>query len=56
MPIFSELFPLTDFFRAFRSVNLYRANWDFITGDLTALAAGALVAATVREALCRTGL
>jgi hypothetical protein len=43
MRIFSELFPLTDFFRAFRSVNLYRANWDFITGDLTALAAGALV-------------
>jgi ABC-2 type transport system permease protein len=41
--IFSELFPLTHFCRAFRSVNLYRANWDFIAGDLTALAAGAIV-------------
>jgi ABC-type multidrug transport system ATPase subunit/ABC-type multidrug transport system permease subunit len=41
--IFSELFPLTHFCRAFRSVNLYRAHWDFIAGDLTALAIGALV-------------
>jgi ABC-type multidrug transport system permease subunit len=41
--IFSELFPLTNFCRAFRSVNLYQANWHFIAGDLMALAAGALV-------------
>ena len=41
--IFSELFPLTHFCRAFRSVNLYRASWDFISGDLIALAIGALV-------------
>jgi ABC-type multidrug transport system ATPase subunit/ABC-type multidrug transport system permease subunit len=41
--IFSELFPLTHFCRAFRSVNLYRANWDFIAGDLSALAVGAIV-------------
>jgi ABC-type multidrug transport system ATPase subunit/ABC-type multidrug transport system permease subunit len=41
--IFSELFPLTHFCRAFRSVNLYRAHWDFIAGDLLALAIGALV-------------
>jgi ABC-type multidrug transport system permease subunit len=41
--IFSELFPLTHFCRAFRSVNLFRANWDFIGGDLMALAAGAIV-------------
>jgi ABC-type multidrug transport system permease subunit len=41
--IFSELFPLTHFCRAFRSVNLFRANWDFIAGDLTALAVGAIV-------------
>jgi ABC-type multidrug transport system ATPase subunit/ABC-type multidrug transport system permease subunit len=41
--IFSELFPLTHFCRAFRSVNLYRANWDFISGDLMALAIGVVV-------------
>lgn len=31
------------FFGAVRSVNLFRANWDFIGGDLTALAVGAIV-------------
>jgi ABC-type multidrug transport system ATPase subunit/ABC-type multidrug transport system permease subunit len=41
--IFSELFPLTHFCRAFRSVNLYRAHWDFISVDLLALAIGAIV-------------
>jgi ABC-type multidrug transport system ATPase subunit/ABC-type multidrug transport system permease subunit len=41
--IFSELFPLTHFCRAFRSVNLYRADWNFIAGDLAALAVGAIV-------------
>jgi ABC-type multidrug transport system permease subunit len=41
--IFSELFPLTHFCRAFRSVNLYRADWSSIAGDLTALAVGAIV-------------
>jgi ABC-type multidrug transport system ATPase subunit/ABC-type multidrug transport system permease subunit len=41
--VFSELFPLTHFCRAFRSVNLYRASWDFISGDLIALAVGAVV-------------
>jgi ABC-type multidrug transport system permease subunit len=41
--IFSELFPLTHFCRAFRSVNLYRAHWDFIAVDLLALGIGAVV-------------
>jgi hypothetical protein len=41
--MFFGLFPLTHFFRAFRSVNLFRANWDFIGGDLTALAVGVIV-------------
>jgi ABC-type multidrug transport system permease subunit len=41
--VFSELFPLTHFCCAFRSVNLFRANWDFIGGDLTALAVDGIV-------------
>jgi ABC-2 type transport system permease protein len=40
---FSELFPLTHFCRAFRSVNLYNADFGFIAGDLVCLAAGAIV-------------
>jgi ABC-2 type transport system permease protein len=51
--IFSELFPLTHFCRAFRSVNLYRANWDFIAGDLAALAVGALVTCVAAAYLLR---
>jgi ABC-2 type transport system permease protein len=41
--IFSELFPLTHFCRAFRSVNMYGANFGFIAADLIALAAGAVI-------------
>jgi ABC-type multidrug transport system permease subunit len=52
--IFSELFPLTHFCRAFRSVNLYRASWDFIAGDLIALAVGAVVTCVGAAYLLRT--
>ena len=52
--IFSELFPLTHFARAFRSVNMYRANWDFIAGDLIALAVGAIVTCVGAAYLLRT--
>jgi ABC-2 type transport system permease protein len=41
--IFSELFPLTHFCRAFRSVNMYGADLGFIATDLIALAAGAVI-------------
>jgi ABC-2 type transport system permease protein len=41
--IFSELFPLTHFCRAFRSVNMYGADFGFIAADLIALAAGAVI-------------
>jgi ABC-2 type transport system permease protein len=41
--IFSELFPLTHFCRAFRSVNMYGANFGFIAADLIALAVGAVI-------------
>ena len=51
--IFSELFPLTHFCRAFRSVNLYRAHWDFIAADLVALAIGALVTCVAAAYLLR---
>jgi ABC-2 type transport system permease protein len=40
---FSELFPLTHFCRAFRSVNLYSADFGMISFDLVCLAAGAIV-------------
>jgi ABC-2 type transport system permease protein len=40
---FSELFPLTHFCRAFRSVNLYNADFRAIAVDLICLAAGAVV-------------
>jgi ABC-2 type transport system permease protein len=40
---FSELFPLTHFCRAFRSVNLYNADLGAIAVDLICLAAGAIV-------------
>src|SRR5258708_16640612 len=40
--IFSYLFPLTHFFHASRTVNLYRAHWDFIAADLMALAIAAI--------------
>ena len=52
--IFSELFPLTHFCRAFRSVNMYRANWDLIAGDLIALAIGAVVTCVGAAYLLRT--
>lgn len=39
----SELFPLTHFCRAFRLVNLYRADPQFYAPDLIVLAAGVLV-------------
>src|SRR6202045_2767243 len=53
--IFSELFPLTHFCRAFRSVNLYRAHWDFIAGDLMALAVGAIITCVGAAYLLRVG-
>lgn len=39
----SELFPLTHFCRAFRMVNLYRADISYVTLDLTVLFLGAVV-------------
>ena len=41
--IFSELFPLTHFCRAFRSVNLYNADLAYIAGDLLFLAIGSVL-------------
>jgi ABC-2 type transport system permease protein len=40
---FSELFPLTHFCRAFRSVNLYGADFGMISFDLVCLGIGAIV-------------
>ncbi len=40
---FAELFPLTHFCRAFRLVNLYRADFSYITLDLAALCLGVLI-------------
>jgi ABC-2 type transport system permease protein len=39
----SELFPLTHFCRAFRSVNLYNADLGYIAGDLLFLAVGSVL-------------
>jgi ABC-2 type transport system permease protein len=39
---FAELFPLTHFCRAFRLVNLYRADFSYLTIDLAALCFGVL--------------
>jgi ABC-type multidrug transport system permease subunit len=39
----SELFPLTHFCRAFRSVNLYNADLSYISGDLLFLAIGSII-------------
>jgi ABC-2 type transport system permease protein len=52
--IFSELFPLTHFCRAFRSVNMYRADFGFIAADLIALAAGAVITCIGAAYLLRT--
>ena len=41
--ICSELFPLTHFCRAFRSVNLYNADVGYIAGDLLFLAIGSVL-------------
>ena len=41
--VFSELFPLTHFCRAFRSVNLYNADLGYIAGDLLFLAIGSVL-------------
>jgi len=41
--ICSELFPLTHFCRAFRSVNLYNADLAYIAGDLLFLAIGSVI-------------
>jgi ABC-2 type transport system permease protein len=40
---FAELFPLTHFCRAFRLVNLYRADFAYLTIDLAALCFGVLI-------------
>ena len=40
---FAELFPLTHFCRAFRLVNLYRADFSYLTVDLAALCFGILI-------------
>ena len=40
---FSELFPLTHFCRAFRLVNLYRADFSYLAVDLAALCFGVLI-------------
>jgi ABC-type multidrug transport system permease subunit len=52
--VFSELFPLTHFCRAFRSVNMYRADIGFISGDLIALAVGAVITCIGAAYLLRT--
>jgi ABC-2 type transport system permease protein len=52
--IFSELFPLTHFCRAFRSVNMYRADFGFIAADLIALAVGAVITCIGAAYLLRT--
>jgi ABC-2 type transport system permease protein len=52
--IFSELFPLTHFCRAFRSVNMYQADFGFIAADLLALAGGALITGIGAAYLLRT--
>ena len=39
----SEIFPLTHFCRAFRLVNLYRADWSYYAPDLAVLLAGAVI-------------
>jgi ABC-2 type transport system permease protein len=52
--IFSELFPLTHFCRAFRGVNMYRADFGFIAADLIALAAGAVITCVGAAYLLRT--
>jgi ABC-2 type transport system permease protein len=52
--IFSELFPLTHFCRAFRSVNMYRADFGFIAADLIALAVGAVITCVGAAYLLRT--
>src|ERR1700741_150256 len=52
--IFSELFPLTHFCRAFRSVNMYRADFGFIATDLIALAVGAVITCIGAAYLLRT--
>jgi len=52
--IFSELFPLTHFCRAFRSVNMYGADLAFIATDLIALAAGAVITCIGAAYLLRT--
>ncbi len=50
---FSELFPLTHFCRAFRSVNLYRVDLSFIMGDLIFLALGSVVTCVAAGFLLR---
>lgn len=40
---FAELFPLTHFCRAFRLVNLYRADFSYLTLDLAALCFGVVI-------------
>jgi ABC-type multidrug transport system permease subunit len=52
--IFSELFPLTHFCRAFRSVNMYQADFGFIAADLLALAVGAMITGIGAAYLLRT--
>ena len=52
--IFSELFPLTHFCRAFRSVNMYQADLKFIATDLLALAVGAVITGIGAAYLLRT--
>jgi ABC-2 type transport system permease protein len=52
--IFSELFPLTHFCRAFRSVNMYQADFGAIAADLLALAVGAMITGVGAAYLLRT--
>ena len=39
----AEIFPLTHFCRAFRLVNLYRADFSYLAVDLAALCFGVLI-------------
>jgi ABC-2 type transport system permease protein len=52
--IWSELFPLTHFCRAFRNVNLHHTHMSAIAGDLAFLAVGAIVTCAGASYLLRT--